>query len=152
VAVSGAATAQPPTTWPARHNARQPATAKGRSTRFAVTAPLPPQQDRHAFQIGHGPNPFPLCQSTTSQYRSDDDGQHHAYELSKLDPRLPSDPYAELDSLAARYRSTRRSGTSHMMATLVKTSMASQGLTKANPMPERYRTGETLPLRSRPRA
>ena len=70
----------------------------------------------------------------------------------RLDPILTSDAYPEIDSRAARYRSTRLSGTSHMMATLVKTSMANQGLTKASAMPERYRTGEILPLRSRPRA
>ena len=44
---------------------------------------------------------------------------------------------AQLDSCAARYRSTRRSGTSHMMATVVNRSSASQGPTKANAMPER---------------
>jgi hypothetical protein len=45
--------------------------------------------------------------------------------------------YTELDSRAARYRSTRRSGTSHMMATLVKTKTASHGATKASAMPQR---------------
>src|SRR5450631_2805261 len=96
--------------------------------------------------------PFPPCGSTTLRDRSDDEGQHHDHEPSSSIPFLTSDAYAELDSRASRYRSTRRSGTSHMMATLVKTSIASQGLTKASAMPHRYRTGEILPLRSRPRA
>jgi len=79
-------------------------------------------------------------------------GPSSAGRAGQLDPRHTCDPQAELDSRVARYRSTRRSGTSQMMATLVKVSIASQGLTKASAMPNRYRRGEILPLRSRPRA
>ena len=56
----------------------------------------------------------------------------------------------------SRYRvkpdSMRRSGTSHINATNTYTPRAIQGLRNASGIAARYRSGDTFPLRSRPKA
>src|SRR6185312_917467 len=50
------------------------------------------------------------------------------------------------------WRSTRRSGTSHISATPTYAATAIQRLTNANPIPMQYSSGEILPLTSDPTA
>src|SRR5262245_7144735 len=53
---------------------------------------------------------------------------------------------------AVRWRSTRRSGTSQMSATATYTARPTHWLTNERPIPRPNMSGESLPLRSEPRA